>query len=302
MPDISKITLPSGTTYDIKDATARAQIEALVGGDAVIFIGVSSTSLTDGGNEKPTIDGEQKNPEAGQLFFYQTQEFIYGPDNKWHQLGSLDTLGALAHKNSATGNYQPAGTVSQPTFSGDVLSSTGKFTPQGSVEVVTKSTSNKTAAVTTESGNITYTPAGEISAPTINVSTAGATTTIKNPSSVTVAKEVVAAAPGAEAPANNITYYSVNNQTLSLYQLGYTTGSSISTTNVDVKTGDATYSASQPVFTGTGVRLVTGDIPVPSAYTATFSGAENDVNVTGTPSGSVTQPTFQGTPATITVE
>jgi hypothetical protein len=50
MADISRITLPSGNTYDIKDATARSQIEALVGGDAVVFIGVSSTSLTDGGN------------------------------------------------------------------------------------------------------------------------------------------------------------------------------------------------------------------------------------------------------------
>ena len=29
MADISKITLPSGTTYDIKDATARALIEEL---------------------------------------------------------------------------------------------------------------------------------------------------------------------------------------------------------------------------------------------------------------------------------
>jgi hypothetical protein len=29
MPDISKITLPSGTTYDIKDANARQRIEVL---------------------------------------------------------------------------------------------------------------------------------------------------------------------------------------------------------------------------------------------------------------------------------
>ena len=27
MPDISKITLPSGSTYDIKDATARSDIQ-----------------------------------------------------------------------------------------------------------------------------------------------------------------------------------------------------------------------------------------------------------------------------------
>jgi hypothetical protein len=65
--------------------------------------------------------------------------------------------------------------------------------------------------------------------------------------------------------------------------------------NVTVKTGDATYTASEPTFSGTGVRLVTGNIAVPSTYTATFTGEEGDVSVSGTPSGSVSQPTFTGT-------
>ena len=326
MAEISKITLPSGTTYDIKDATARSQIEALTGGDAVVFMGVSTTALTDGGNETPTVGGETKTPAAGQLFFYGTQEFIYGPDNKWHGLGSLDSLGDLAYQNSASGtytpagtvsqptftgssstvtitstsnssgNYQPAGTVSQPTFSGNSLSSTGKFTPTGSVSVSTSTTENKTATVSkASSGTATYTPEGSVAAPTISVATAGATGTIHNPTKVTVAKTVVAAVPGTTAPANNLTYYSVSNETLSLYQLGYTTGDSITTSDVTVKTGDAAYSASAPAFTGTGARLVTGNIAVPATYTASFTGTEDDVSVTGTPSGTVTQPTFTGT-------
>lgn len=259
MAEISKITLPSGTTYDIKDATARSQIEALTGGDAVVFIGVSTTALTDGGNETPTVGGETKTPATGQLFFYGTQEFIYGADNKWHALGSLDALGDLAYKNSASDTYTPAGTVSQPTFTGS------------SSDVTITSTSNA-------SGN--YQPAGSVSAPTISVATAGATDTIHNPTKVTVAKTVVSAAPGTTAPANNLTYYSVSNETLSLYQLGYTTGDSITTNDVTVKTGDAAYSASQPTFTGTKVQL---------------SG-------TTTANGTVSQPTFSGTQATITVE
>ena len=64
---------------------------------------------------------------------------------------------------------------------------------------------------------------------------------MKNPTKVTVAKTVVAAAPGTTAPSNNITYYSVSGETLSLYQLGYTTGDSITTSDVTVKTGDASY-------------------------------------------------------------
>lgn len=39
--ELSKITLPSGTTYDLKDAYARAQIEALSGYS--VFLGVTTT-------------------------------------------------------------------------------------------------------------------------------------------------------------------------------------------------------------------------------------------------------------------
>lgn len=325
MPQISQITLPTGTTYDLKDAYARSAIEAIVGGDAVIFVGVSSVALTDGGTQKPVVDGVTLTPATGQLFFYDTQQFIWGNDNKWHALGSLESLGALAYKNSAStsykpagtvskptftgssstvtitatdntnGNYQPKGTVSKPTFTGSSSTFTGKFTPEGGVTVTTNATTNKTATVSAaSSGTATYTPAGSVSTPTISVKTAGSTTTIKNPTSVTVAKTVVAAAPGATAPANAVTYYSVANENLSLYQLGYTTGDSISTSNVTVKNGDAAYEASQPSFTGTGARLVTGNIPVPSAYTATFTGTEGDVSTSGTPNGSVSQPTFTG--------
>jgi hypothetical protein len=61
-----------------------------------------------------------------------------------------------------------------------------------------------------------------------------------------------------------------------------------------VKTGDASYTASAPAFTGTGVRLVTGNIAVPSSYTASFTGTEGNLSVSGTPSGSVSS-TFSGT-------
>jgi hypothetical protein len=72
MADISKITLPSGTTYNLKDAWARTQIEAITGGSAIVFKGVSSTAITDGGNENPTIDGTSiTSKSTGDLYFYQ---------------------------------------------------------------------------------------------------------------------------------------------------------------------------------------------------------------------------------------
>lgn len=330
MADISQITLPSGTTYNLKDAQARSDIEtiqsSLTGG--MHYIGVTTTAITDGATTNPikigTADVTAKN---GDLVMYGELEFVWSTaDNKWHEFGSTGSLKALAFKdtastsykpagtvskptftgsesnvavtveNSTSGNYTPAGTVSKPAFTGASMTSTGTFTPEGTISVTTKSTSNKTAAVTVaSSGTVTYTPDGSVAAPTISVKTAGSTTTVKNPTSVTVAKTVIAAAPGATAPANVLTYYDVSGEVLSLYQLGYTTGASITTSNVTVKTGDAAYQATAPDFTGTGVRLVTGNIPVPSAYTATFTGDEGSVSVSGTTTGSVSQPTFTGT-------
>lgn len=305
MAYISQITLPSGTTYEIKDAWARTQIEALTGGSAIVFKGVSSTELTDGGNQNPTVNNEQIAVKAtGQLYFYGSEQFIYGDDNKWHALGAnnLGTLGDLAYKNNATGSYTPAGSVSQPTFTGASLDSTGSYTPAGTVVTSTASTTNKTAAVSTASGTATYTPGGTISAPTVSVKTAGSTTTIKNPTSVTVTTAIVAQAPSASShPANNLTYYDVTGEVLSLYQIGYATGDSIITSNVTVKTGDAAYEASSPAFTGSAVRLVTGNIAVPSSFSSTFTGTSTTLTVSGTPAGTVSQPSFTGTSTTITV-
>ena len=285
MAEISKITLPSGTTYDIKDASARSAIAALTGGDAVVFVGVSSTALTDGGTQTPTVDGDEVTPAAGQLFFYGTEEFIWGTDSKWHALGSLDSLGDLAYKDAASGSYTPAGTVSQPTFSGSSMTATGTFTPEGGVTVSTKTTTNKTADVSPSgSGTATYTPAGSVSAPTISVATAGATTTVNSITAVGSLPQLTT---------------TVTNETLTI---GWDAGTlPTKGDNTTVKTGDAAYSASQPSFSGPGVHLVTGNIAVPATYEASFSGTQGSVSVSGTPEGTVSTPSFSGTAATIEV-
>lgn len=315
---ISQIKLPSGTTYDIKDTTARNAIAALTGGDAVTFGGVSTTALTDGGTEKPTVGGSQVNPTKGQLYFVDTQEFLWD-GSKWIQLGDLTGTGALALKNKVKYDKATSASSSQPswtgtgvrlvtgniavpatytsTFTGAAMTSTGSFTPEGGV---TLSNSNVTATVSAApSGTTTYTPGGTVGTPTISVKTAGSTTTIKNPTSKTVVTGLATAAPGATAPSNAVTYYDVTDEVLSLYQLGATTGDSITTSNVTVKDGDAAYEASQPSWTGTAVRLVTGNISVPSS--ATFSGTAGDVSVSGTTTGSVATTTATTENKTTTV-
>ena len=55
MADLSKITLPSGTTYNLKDAQAREDIatiqSSITGG--MHYIGVTTTELTDGATTNP---------------------------------------------------------------------------------------------------------------------------------------------------------------------------------------------------------------------------------------------------------
>lgn len=196
---------------------------------------------------------------------------------------------------SGTATYTPAGNINTPAFTGTAatINSSGRFKPAGSVSF---SNTNKTATVSAaESGTATYTPEGTVAAPSITLKTAGGTTSINNPTKKTVAYAVQAVAPGGTAPSNNLTYYAVSGEVLSLYQLGYTTGDSISTTATTVKNGDAVYQASAPAFTGTGAHLVTGSISVPSS--ASFTGTEADVAVTAsyTPEGTNDDLVFQGT-------
>lgn len=357
MADISKITLPSGSTYDIKDAVARSDIAAIqtaISG-GVNFMGLTTTALTDGATTSTiVIDGNNVTAVKGYLVAYGNKEFIFD-GSKWLEVGDLSAFKALAYKDSASGtytpagsvsqptftgtqstvtitatdnssgNYQPKGTVSQPTFTGTSTTSTGKFTPEGSVTVNSSATTNKTATVTTTTGTATYTPGGTVTQPTFSGSSttstgkftpagnvvftnANQTATVSKASSgtATYTPEGSVAAPtisvktaGGTTTVNSITAVgtlptlttTVSNEVLTI---GFDQGTlPTKGANTTVKTSDAAYEASAPAFTGTGARLVTGNISVPSS--ASFTGTEGDINVTGTPSGTVSQPTFSGT-------
>ena len=115
--------------------------------------------------------------------------------------------------------------------------------------------SNATFSFTGSSGSVrvTGTPSGSVSAPTISVGTAGSTSNAMT--------GLATAEPDDTAPSNPITYYDYDSttSTLRLYQIGYNTSA--------FKTGDASYTASTPTFTGSS-----------TTSTGTF-----------TPSGSVTK-------------
>lgn len=213
------------------------------------------------------------------------------------------------------------------TFSGDRTTFTGNYAPAGSISFTT---TNKTAAVTTATGTTTYKPSGSISdfktgsqtitstgtykpegtvaAPGISIKTAGSTASVKAVDAVRSPVSAINTVAAGNTITNEIVYINptVTNEQLTFNRVGYTTSAAITTTSVNVKTGDGVYQASAPGFTGnsatvtvtgtasktTGatfvgdaVRLVTGNIAVPNSFT--FSGTSTSISVSGTPVGRV---------------
>lgn len=124
MAEISKITLPSGNTYDIKDAVARELIAALEGSTA--FLGRTTTALTDNATTNPiSVDGSSVTATNGNIVVYGDAEFIFD-GTKWLEFGDLSNLGALATKSTVSLNKGAGDNVlgSDATFTTTVTPTT----------------------------------------------------------------------------------------------------------------------------------------------------------------------------------
>ena len=311
MANIKKITLPSGTTYDIVDQGARDLIDALAG--YTVFLGVTTTALVDGSTTNPiTINGNSVTATAGAIATYGSAEFIFN-GTSWQEFGDLSGLGALAYKDSASASYTPAGNVTQPTFSGSSATISMDYTPVGTVTQPTFSGTQATiSAAFTPAGTITmgvgtgtanYTPAGSVAltAPTVTLSTSN----IRPVSSV-------GTLPSATMPVLTTT---VSNEVLTI---GWTSGTwdagtlptlsasvAFATAVSNVTSGTATFNGTgvelKGTFSGTAGNATATYTPAGSVTQPTFSGSSATLSVSYTPSGTVTKPTFSGTSATITV-
>lgn len=131
MADLSKITLPSGTTYNLKDAKAREDIEAIRSAIAggVIFLGVTTTELSDGATTNPiTVNGSSVTAVNGNMVINGSSEYIWADfDTSWHSYGSADGFGTLAFKNSASGTYTPEVAVTPSTTSVNSITAVGSL-------------------------------------------------------------------------------------------------------------------------------------------------------------------------------
>ena len=137
-PTIDRVTLPSGSTYYLKDKEARELIAEL--SNATHFIGVTTTELTDGCTTNPiTISGESVTAVSGDIVIYGSDEFIFTDSTtpaSWARFGStiIDQLGDFAFVDTGTVTIQPKGSnaSSSVTFSGRttdvVLGETTTFT------------------------------------------------------------------------------------------------------------------------------------------------------------------------------
>ena len=147
MADISKITLPSGNTYDIKDQGARDLIKTL--SSPTSYLGVTITEITDGASTSPIVIGDKSvTPKTGDIAAYGNSEFIWSDtEKKWREFGSTGSLKALAFKDSASASYTPAGSVSQPTFTGTKATISTDYIPAGTVAAPTLTVTANTASV-----------------------------------------------------------------------------------------------------------------------------------------------------------
>lgn len=156
MADISKIQLPgSSTIYNIKDADARDRIATLESYSE--YLGVTTTALADGvTNPVVVINGASVTAKKGEIVNYGSKEFIYN-GSVWQEFGDLSALGSLAYKNSASGSYTPAGSVSVPEISVKTAGSTttvNSITAVGTLPSFTGtgySVSNEVLTITAES-------------------------------------------------------------------------------------------------------------------------------------------------------
>lgn len=189
-PYLSKITLPNGTTYDIKDAEARELIAQIAAGGLSFVISTDAASTPAGitwVNDNVTVTGTltasdltkpyiylvpHEKDHSGNVDFYREYVTVnFGtqavPAWAWEFLGDTDIdlsgLGQLAWKSSASGNVTIA-TADSAAFSNGAVSAEATYTPTGSISVTLAQTS--TAASLTRAD---YTPAGSVSKPNITV-------------------------------------------------------------------------------------------------------------------------------------
>lgn len=236
-----------------------------------------------------------------------------------------------------TGNIAVPKTYTS-TFSNGAANGSSQYTPAGTITTTTATTENKTTTVSAAtSGSVTYTPQGTVSKPNITILSQGLSTNLRDtyiPYNFRIIEDsALSTMSGYQETQGSQDYSSIspenrydmqtkfpdiatvnNEETLVFKSVYYMTMSSLTGDNgtsnsngtnhgnITVKTADGSYQLeTAPTFTGTGKRLVTGNIAVPKTYTSSFTGTEATISIESTVTGTVTTTTATTENKTATV-
>lgn len=269
MADIEKIKLPGQENeYDLRDSrydALNSRVEQLESFSD--FIGVTSTTLTDGATTNPiVVGGENKTAVKGSIAINGSKEFIFD-GTKWAEFGDFttlkDQLGEMAYVDTADVEvtYSKAtGVTGKPSVTTGNLELTGTFRPSGNI--------SSAAPASGATGN--YTPAGTLSSSSVTV--------VPKTENITVVDNAGTAPSITTAPKFTA---SVQNKVLTLgwTDLAFNPGTVTSTATKSVMTGVTSATAAAQTFTGTATQL-------------SFGGTESGVTVSGTAVTDVTAGTL----------
>ena len=290
---LSKIVLPDGKTYDLKDAEARSLITQLQGG-ALAFIKATAAGNTPTGvtwvSNNTDIVGSlaaaagtigkiylvpQTNGAGKDIFAeYVTVDIsdTETPSYVWEKLGDTEIdfsdLKALAYKDSASGTVTFT-TADSASFSNGAASVSATYTPAGSVSTPTITVTPATSlSVKDQDGSVS---AGSAASFTSGTFSGGSFT------------------QGTDQFVAPVLTTSVSGETLTIsFSAGsFTQGSdsfTAATHSADTFVANTPTSVTLPTFTAETV--VTG-ITSASSTQPTFTGTEATISSTGTASGDV---------------
>ena len=213
-------------------------------------------------------------------------------DNSFTKKSATETTSVATGGHTHAVSYTPAGTISQPTFNGTEASTSG-IIDASKVTVAGKEHTHTIAS---------YTPAGTISQPTFNGTEASTEQSAKNinvPNKDHTHSVVYTPAGTVTQPTFNGTKASTSSSpgTASITVNSITSRGTLPT----ITWGDIKGDLNGRILTlsHTGTAFDPGTLPEYSTVTEAFASTNHTHEYT--PAGTVTQPTFTGTGATITV-
>lgn len=321
-PFISKVTLPDGRTFDLKDLEARDLIEQLMSAGikfTIAWDGESTPDITK--IPEGVIVEYQDTPYIGTLVaseatapfitlvFERTTgespniQKIYGEyvtvtegsaepyTYWWEKLGNtgavIDDLGNLAYKDTASGSTTLS-TADSASFSNGSASVSGTYTPAGSVSV----TLTQTPTTITGSGisRSDYTPAGTVSTPTITVTPSTTTVQVKDTNGSVTAGTAASFTQGNDnytAPVHSADSF-----------VAPTWSATVADNSETLVFAFSAGSFTQGTFTPGSFTQGSDTFTANSPTSVTLPTFKNQTVATGISSATSTQPTFSGTTET----